>query len=99
MITRTSVIKSTISFAAQIWYKKGRQGVITTPAAVMADFATLYTRSDTPKLLSGHSQMGSAANFRPWDMFMTHRSRFDRVSVRSNFLNRRLQGSRKLLWE
>ena len=52
-----------------------------------------------PMLFSGHSQMGTATNFRPWDMFIPHRSRFDRVSIRSRLLNRRLQGFRKLLWE
>jgi hypothetical protein len=43
--------------------------------------------------------MGTAAHFRPWDMFITHRSRFDRVSIRSRLLNGRLQGPRKLVWE
>jgi len=31
--------------------------------------------------------MGTAANFRPWDMFITHRSRFDRICVRPDFLD------------
>jgi hypothetical protein len=49
--------------------------------------------------ISSHSQMETAANFRPSDRFLTHRSRFDRVSIRSRLLNRQLQRSRNLLWE
>jgi hypothetical protein len=52
-----------------------------------------------PKLLSGHSQMGTAANFRPRDMFITHRSRFNCICVGPRILNRRLQRLRKLVWE
>lgn len=52
-----------------------------------------------PMLFSGHSQMGTTTNFRARDMFLTQRSRFDRVSIRSHFLNRQLQRSRNLIRE
>ncbi len=52
-----------------------------------------------PKLLSGHSQMGTAAHFHPWDMFVPRRSRFDCFSIRSRLLDTRLQEPRKLVWE
>jgi len=43
--------------------------------------------------------MGTAAHFRPRDLFITHRSRFDRIRIRSCLLNRQFQAPRKLFWQ
>jgi len=58
-----------------------------------------WRRCDNPKLLLGHSQMGTSQYFCTRHLLITHRSRFDRVRVRPGFLNRRLQRLRKFVWK